>query len=412
MSRINSKYVADRLPIFVGISILLSPIIVIVLLNFVPVTEQIEQVEGVISSDSGPRSLRAERQFLVRKNHVRVNQHVQKGDLLVEFDDQETRRTLEMQRLTIEKLEFQIQTLESQQALISENVALLEDIHDQKAQKKVLLAAQQGSQKKLLDQQKELSVKAVTTAKKLSQSLANVDSRSISELRRLEILRSTNSTIGELQTLEQKLSEQPILHALKDIEASIELSSIREKIVSSKIELNEIATQLNDAQQKIKEEQLAYQNLMTEVARFSIRAPITGTVAHLSDNLNKSNMINKDEVILIISPDVEPTLKAQLALTDEQYKDARVAQNVNLEIWAWNHFKHGVVTGKVVAISPEKVTSELLNKPSYIADVEILQMPKDYYTLKRGFSLKANIDIGTISLLDYILKKFNLEKPA
>lgn len=410
MTRLRTRKIADNLPIFIGISIILSPVIVITLLNFVPVTEQIEKVQGVISSDVGPQTLRAERQFLVKRNNIRVNQKVVRGDLLIEFDDQDTQRTLEMKRLGMEKLTFQVRTLESQRALLIENIELLTDIHTQKSQKKVLVAAQQGSQKKLLDQQKALSSKAVTTAKKLSRSLVDAGNQSISELRKLEIMRSTNSTIGELQSLEQKLSEQPILNALKDIDASIELSTIREKVVSSKFELNEIESELNDANQRIKEEQLAYDNLENELSKYSIRAPINGTVAHVSENLNKSNYINKDEVIFMISPLVEPKLKAQLALTDEQYKDARVEQQVNLEIWAWNHFKHGVVTGKLVAISPEKVTSELLKTPSYIADVEILETPKNYYTIKRGFSLKANIDIGTISLLDYLLKKFNLEK--
>jgi len=412
MARLAKRKIADRLPIFVGISIILSPFIVIAILNFVPVTEQIEQVNGVISSDVGPQTLRAERQFLVKKNSTHVNQRVKKGDLLIEFDDQDTQRALQMKKLGIEKLTFQIKTLRLQRVLLDENIELLNDIHTQKSQKNVLIAAQQGSQKKLLDQQKALSAKAVNTAKKLSRSLVDAGNNSISELRKLEIMRSTNSTIGELQSLEQKLSEQPILNALKDIDASIELSTIREKIVSSKFELNEIDSEINTAEQRIKEEQLAYENLANELSKYSIKAPIEGTVAHISDNVNKSNFINKDEVILMISPIVEPKLKAQLALTDEQFKDAKVQQNVNLEIWAWNHFKHGVVTGKVIAISPEKVTSELLKKPAYIADVEILETPKDYYTLKRGFSLKANIDIGTISLLDYLLKKFNLERQA
>ena len=404
------RALASRSPEALLTAIVLAFVVVAGLaLRMVPIHDYVENVDGAIITNVRPTRLLSEDQYLIARVYKHLGDDVRRGEPLVQLDGAR-------QRVEMVKLDQSIADKRSELAYSREEQKSIDhklDLNSQVIEKKRRLASMDAKDTAMivaLDAKREGVARELRT---LSEDIAHrlipaLDSPAISKIEKAKVLADANSNLqrmyefaAEAQSNRTKAERDHLRVQVEIAEQEVEQANLR----LTKVDLARAIGVLEGEIRSIEQER---DQLKDALGRLSIRAPVSGKVIRVSPSLLDSNLVEKNEELFLIQPS-GASLEAELALTDEQFKDARVGQDVNLELYAWNHYKYGSVRGRIASISSSKIMPQIYpsKSPQFVASVRIL--PQQNLQLKPGYNLQATIILGKISLLEFILKKIRVE---
>lgn len=380
-----------------------------VLMNVVPVHDYVDDVRGAITTDIPPAKLIAEDQFLIKQVYRRVGDPVKAGEPLIRFNGE--RQSVEVARIDQSLLSKAAEVEYGRQRLhaIEQKVA----VNGQIVEGKLRVTEIEADRIQLsieLDARRKKAEKEISAISEriLDKAIPALDSPVFSDLEKARILSDAHADLRDMHRITSESRAN-----LHDIErrrllTRIEVGELRKESADLELdradalrEITALEAELAALRQERKEKQ-------TSLTRLVVRAPFDGVVTRVSQNVRDANLVPRGEELFVVQRK-GAEIEAELALTDEQFKDARVGQKVNLELHAWNHYKYGAVEGRIHSISASKIVPQMYRtqEPMFIARVRIV--PGQSADLQPGYDFDARILLGKISLFDYMLKKVRIE---
>ena len=381
-------------------------LLLMALLSWVKVNDYVDDVTGKIVTVSPPVKLIAEEQAIIQKVWVKRDQLVRKGDILVEFDREESLSEQQQLQADMAKYQREIAVKTQEEKILEEKLKINKRMIAEKA------ALQRISQKRATIEAKSAADKAAeidhleTVSRQILRNTAkHMDDPRFSSLDKMKILADAHNNLRDMSELSSN-AKSVLLDAEEAARKyAIEIALLEKENLQLELDRQRLGGDLADSHNELAKLTIRQSAVAKRLERLVLRAPVDGQVVFVADSLLRSNIAKSNEELLVIQAE-GAVLQAELSMTDEQYKDARVGQRVNLELYAWNHYRHGVVSGRIIDVSKDKITTPSFDRPAFIARVEL--PVKAGLDLRTGFSLKAKIILGRISLYHYLLKKLNL----
>ncbi|MDK2123895.1 HlyD family efflux transporter periplasmic adaptor subunit [Parachitinimonas caeni] len=392
---------------FILLSATVFLVFLFLLLKAIPVVDYMDNVKGKISSSTPPLRILSNGQYHIKKVHVAADQYVRKGDLLVDFDNTQILSEFSQVNTEMARLQRDLQFSRDQSLLMTEKIVLNEKVIAEKerlrviGQKKNALTMQFDAEKKLSTEQiKSLSNKLLT------QLIPRLEDTDFSTMEKLRILSNAHANLRQINDLSAQIQNNSYLPEETDRKAAIEVANLRKENVDLKLSMRNGERQLQQVESELLKLKIRRETLQMDLEKMSIRSPASGYIVNLSPNMRHSNLVKSGEEILAIHDEGAP-LEAEVVLTDEQYKETHLGQKVNIELFAWNHYRHGIVPGEITFISRDKIIPNTVEAkiPVFTARVKISRSPG--LDIKMGYDFRAKIILGEITLLDYMLKKLN-----
>lgn len=378
-------------------------------LRFVQVHDYVENVDGAISTDIPPTKLIAEDQHLISHVYKQLGDVVRRGEPLVQLDGRR-------QRIELVKLE---QAQESKTQELKYNSERLRAI-EEKLEINANIAASKARLERLEREQVRMTIamdakrrEAATQIEAISERIIErampaLDSPALSEIEKARILSNAHADLRQMHQVSVEFQSNLQRGERDALESRIEiaeLSNDRADLQLAKADAERAIASLSAELDSIRQERAQIEDALT---RLLIRAPASGEIVRVSQNVLSANLIERNEELFLIR-NTGSDLEAELVLTDEQYRDARVGQKVNLELHAWNHYKYGAIEGEIIELSSSKIQPQVFQSenPAFIARVRI--RPGQHRELQAGYELKARIVLGRVTLFDYLLKKIRIQ---
>lgn len=171
---------------------------------------------------------------------------------------------------------------------------------------------------------------------------------------------------------------------------------VRQKIIEIENKITNCENTILDLESMIEKNKINHDFLMEKFSLLQVTSPINGTVSNLFNSKQNSNIIEKGELLVTISPDREKFyVKANIPEKDLIY--IKNKQKVILRVDAYNYYKYGPIIGEVNYISPTDIGG------NFYCLIKIKNFSKNI-KLKTGFKIKGKIILENIPLYDYFYK--------
>ncbi|TMP89009.1 hypothetical protein CWC05_01245 [Pseudoalteromonas ruthenica] len=394
--------------VFLVISFLL---LLYLILKLLFVNDYTDPVDGVILADPSPVKIKSTINGSISELFASHNEKVKKGQILAIINGDDLTSNKEqihseyIHLSELIKLKEQLINL-SEQEIVRAEKSINFEIARHKAQKKLdafLLKVAES----------ELNSESNSAASKLSYELNNnivksTELLSLSDFEKLDLISKSKDAIDKIRNKDIKYNKIAYEMKLKEAEFNLTLSKLnKEKTKALKQaniteqEYRELKVELTKVQDRMRVNDF-------KISKTFIKSPIEGNLTYISEDVKESKVANKNQVSFIVTPE-NNNFYVELYLPDQIYKEVSVGHTVNIEVFAWNHYKHGIITGQIQSITKNKVPSTHHDTPAYLAKVEIDRSDKTQLDLQQGFTIKARVVLGEVSILSYIIKKLNLD---
>jgi hemolysin D len=204
-----------------------------------------------------------------------------------------------------------------------------------------------------------------------------------------DIQESLNATRKELQ---KQLTQQ-------DVNAN-DFASKQHQFALKNIELEEnnqnlhqLEIDLENALIKVNED---IELLSHELSEQYLIAPINGVVNFVFTSKQSTNLINKSDLLLSISPD-KNDFYAKVILPEHNIQYVKPTMPVHLQLDAYYHLEYGIIQGKVTYISARKESEK------FYALIKLNNTKG--FQLKPGYNVSGEVITDRLILIRYILKK-------
>ncbi|MEH6416272.1 HlyD family efflux transporter periplasmic adaptor subunit [Pseudomonas sp. CGJS7] len=405
-----SRILGSQKPEALIVAITLAFVLAISLpLRLIAIHDYVDDVEGAIMTDEPPVKLISEDQYLISRAYRQLGERVERGELLVQLDGAKQRVGLSKLEQSLESKQLQLKYDEQSLLTIQNKLAINRRIVDGK----IRLARIEDEEIRLAVELDAKGKKAAGEIERLSErilakTIPALDSPAISQIEKAKILSTAHSDLRQMHQVTAEAQANIHKREREGLRTEIEVAELQKE--RSDLELSH-----TDAERGIAALRAEIGTLVKEreqindaLTRLEIRSPTRGTVIRVSPNLQNANLVEKAEELYLIQHEGSK-LEAELVLTDEQYKDVKPGQKVNLELYAWNHYKHGAVRGTIFFVSKSKVMPQMYpsKSPIFVARARI--DPGQSLTIQPGYSFKARVMLEKISLFEFILKKIRFE---
>ncbi len=208
---------------------------------------------------------------------------------------------------------------------------------------------------------------------------------------------------GRLETLEEQLVLQKKELTMYDILVKRGAASERDHLRIQQM-VNQTEGEIDKTKAEYIETEHLIKKLDDRMNRLNIKSPIHGLIQGLQ--IHPGSVIQPGGVILEIIPlDEELVVETKIATTDIGH--IKVGDHVKIKVRTFDYTRYGMVTGKLTTISATTFSDEK-NVPYYKGTI---RLDNDYVgndptqnRLLPGMTVEADIDIGTKSLMKYLLK--------
>lgn len=210
----------------------------------------------------------------------------------------------------------------------------------------------------------------------------------------LTILREMNKAKGEYTGLLSKIEQT------------------KQAIIEAKSKLNEVDSKLNEAAQKelgqanddLLEVRHKIEKLEDQLKRTNVRAPVAGTVKGLE--VAPGNVVKPGGLLLEVVPESE-TMVAETRVNPRDIGHIKVGDNVVVKVLTYDYARYGSIQGKLINLSASTFMDKE-GKPYYKATISLAQQyvgrGATQKTLRPGMTVEANVQTGSKTLLQYLLK--------
>ena len=179
-----------------------------------------------------------------------------------------------------------------------------------------------------------------------------------------------------------------------------EFASKQHQLALTNIELEENHQNLNQVQIDLQNQLVkANENLALlnrELSKQYLLATTNGIVNFIFNAKQSSNLINKNDLLLSISPD-RNDFYAKVVLPQNNVQYVKQAMPAHLELDAYYHLEYGIIKGDVTYISARKEDDK------FYALIKLNNT--NHFQLKSGYNISGEIITERLVLVQYFIKK-------
>jgi adhesin transport system membrane fusion protein len=216
-----------------------------------------------------------------------------------------------------------------------------------------------------------------------------------SPMEHLQIESEVESLEGEVAALSEAL-----------LRARAALAEAQERIQELDLRFaREAREQLGETEVSIARTRELLETANDQQTRTTIRSPITGVVKNMRYT-TIGGVVRPGEPILDIVPS-EDTLVIEARLNPMDRGFVQAGQPATVKIDTYDYARYGGIDGKVVSVAPDSTVPE--NAPPYFKVIIETTKPwlgerEDGYLISPGMGATVDIQTGTKSVMDYLIK--------
>jgi HlyD family type I secretion membrane fusion protein len=214
-------------------------------------------------------------------------------------------------------------------------------------------------------------------------------------------LRQTERELDQLQAEQKQASDEP---SRLQAELAQKQAQARTVQVQQAQKIQQLEVQKTQLLAKIEENQKLLTKAEAELKQLSLTAPVDGVV--LSLNLkNRGEVVQPGQTIAEIAPHAAPLILST-SLPNREAGFVKTGMPVQVKLDAYPYQDYGIMTGKVIAISPDSKPDEKLGAV-YRVDVALnrtyVTVRHQNIQLKAGQTATAEIIIRRRRIIDMLL---------
>lgn len=381
------------------------------ILKLLHVNDYTDPVDGIILAENPPVKIKSTIDGSISELLASHNEKVIKGQTLAIIDGNDLISNKEQMFSEFNYL--------SELIKLKEQLIQLSQQEISRAEKSIDFEKARHQAQKKLDTfllkvaESELSSESDSAASKLSFELNNnivqsAEVLSLSDFEKLDLISKSKDVIDKIRNKEIKYNQIAYEMNLKEAEFNLTLSKLNQEKTKTLKQTNITEQEYRELKVELTKVQDRMRVNDFDISKTILKSPIEGNLTYISEEIKESQIANKNQVSFIVTPE-NNNFYVELYLPDQVYKEVSVGHTVNIEVFAWNHYKHGIITGQIQSITKSKVPSTHHDTPAYLAKVEIDQSDRAQLDLQQGFVIKARVVLGEVSILSYIIKKLNLD---
>ncbi|HTH56702.1 MAG TPA: hypothetical protein VL728_11705, partial [Cyclobacteriaceae bacterium] len=168
------------------------------------------------------------------------------------------------------------------------------------------------------------------------------------------------------------------------------------KVIELQERLKELERQKTETDKQLTTATDNLNYLKTQVLKQYIIAETDGEVQNLHNLKFKANFINKDELLLSVTPK-KGKFFAKVTIPQRDMRHVKVGQEVHLKVEAFNFYDQGILMGNVSYVPEGKPKEDFF---------VIIDLPRTKnFQLKAGYALRGEIIVERLTILKFIAKK-------
>ena len=206
----------------------------------------------------------------------------------------------------------------------------------------------------------------------------------------------TNDILASMNAIKNEIQKQQT----QQYASANVFASRQHQLALANIELEENHQNLNqlhiDLQNELVKTTENLALLSRELSKQYLVATTNGTVNFIFNAKQSSNLINKNDLLLSISPEGN-NFYAKVALPENNIQYIKPAMPVHLELDAYYHLEYGIIKGDVTYISARKEDDK------FYALIKLNNA--NHFQLKSGYNISGEIITARMILFQYCIKK-------
>lgn len=372
-------------------------LLVLILLFTVRINDTVSFAQGEIISKSPQFDMKAPFEAQLSKIYVHEGQKVKTGDTLMIIYNDANSKAYITQKAEKDYLEKKL--LSMQELLMALNKKKSEvgvenklnssdrttDIENIKNNVQALEMQYSIQQQKLNDALERNKADSILYKKDMLSKLEYNAGKDLTH----DIQASLNATKNELQ--KQKTLQYSTNNTFASKQHQLALTNI--ELEENHQNLNQLQIDLQDQLIKANEN---LESLSTELSKQYLIATTNGTVNFIYNARQSSNLINKNDLLLSLSPD-RNDFYAKVFLPENNIQYVKAAMSAHLELDAYYHLEYGIMQGNVTYISERKENEK------FYALIKLTNA--NHFQLKSGYNVSGEIITDRLVLFQYFIKK-------
>ena len=377
--------------------ILLMIITMIVLVFVLRINETISIKQGEIVAGNPQADYKAPFEGEILKIFVKEGQQVKAGDTLLRMKNLDFREQQAKTATEIEYLQKKIQSIGVLQNAIEKRKSAMNQAGDITSKKYQLDINSLVTDMKTLDEQYSLQRERLNSAKERLAGDSILYKKDMLSKYELNNTKDANTALKEnLNTIQsqrnRQLSEKSITYN--------NFTKEQNNLLLTKVQLEENAQALvqakNDFENQLLQAEEALNKLNLELGKQNVVATSSGIVNYLFNTKQTSNLINKGELLLSISPKTV-LYYAKVVVPEQDMPYLKAGLEAKLKLDAYNRFQNGLIDGKVSYVGERKENDQ------FYALVELTETTR--FKLKSGYTIYGEIIVQRLPLYKYFIKK-------
>ncbi|WP_196139860.1 HlyD family secretion protein [Aliikangiella sp. G2MR2-5] len=394
------------LKIIVRVTIFIS-LALYILLSFVHVDDYSKPINGFVSTNPYPYKIKSQVSAEIKELPVKEGNNVLADQILLQLDDNALKIELDSLKKKKEYLNQKIIGYLEKKEILAERLILNKEYEKN-------LIKRLSSKKSFVENKKELSEVSKSyvgsikdDAKKLIQQLDKNNKQLLSKVKELDIRTQAHNVIERGLSYEKERASIQYENELASLEFADSQYQLGIENRNIDYEINQVSQELLDLNSTLDDVKSKIEQLKIKLTHTTVLAPISGVITSVEPSVLTSNTITANETLVTLVPE-GAKLIGVLALSDEDYRQIKVGQKVNLEFFAWNHYKYGILKGTVEKVSVGKISHPVSGRLGHFAEVNL----DNRLDVEIGYSFRARVLWEKVPLYKYILKKMNIDNES
>ena len=353
---------------------------------------------GEVLSENPQLDYKAAFEAIPDKVYVKEGQTVKAGDTLMVLHSEQIRKDFNDAKITVTSLQQTVKSITELRENAFDKIRNLQ-------REKQLNTRTHGSQKeKIRNELKSASEKTALASEQMSNvglTKLKIDSTLYRQnvISKLDITNSYDAYSNYKNSfLQSELTKNQIQSSSNSLDNDYlkTQNALDLKLIELQERLKELERQKTDADKQLTTAIDNLNYLQTQTLKQYIVAETDGEVQNLHNLKFKTNFINKDELLLSVTPK-KGKFFAKVTIPQREMRHVKVGQDAHLKVEAFNFYDQGVLSGSVSYV-PE-------GKPKEDFFVIIDLSPNKNFKLKPGYSLRGEIIVERLSIFRFALKK-------
>jgi hemolysin D len=370
---------------------------IIVLVFVLRINETIAIKQGEVVAGNPQSNYKAPFEGEIISIHVKEGQQVKVGDTLLTMKNLDFREQHAKIRTEIEYLQKKIESIGVLQSAIEKRKQAINQATSITEKKYQLEVTSLVTDMKNLDEQYNMQRERLSSARERYIGDSILYKKDMLSKYELNNTKDANLALREnLTTLQSQknkhLSEKNISYN--------NFTKEQNNLLLTKVQLEENAQALvqakNDYESQLIQAKELFNKLELELGKQNIVATTSGIVNYLFNTKQASNLINKGELLVSVSPKTV-SYYAKVVVPEQDMPYIKVGLDAKFKLDAFNRFQNGLIDGKISYVAERKENDQ------FFALIELLETNR--FNLKSGYSVYGEIIVQRLPLYKYFIKK-------